>query len=201
MRLLLALLASALLPDGGACSAQAAAASAAPPPAAASSAARDAPAGPVEFRVEGRSFVLRQEGGSCEIDVSGPNPLRLTLALAPPCHVLTWRMPPPAPGKRGPSDGRPVGAVGEPMAWRYPSAGGVVALAVIGDAVAEPQRSGSLYRLRERQGLHCAGSVQGLLIERRGGGGVRLSPKRAQVGVLCAEIGLEEKDFWILAHR
>jgi hypothetical protein len=83
------------------------------------------------------------------------------------------------------------------MAWRYADAKGVVALAVIGDPVPETLRTSSLYKLRERQGLSCASSVQGVLlhVDR-----IQLSKKREHAGIFCAELGLDEKDFWMLAH-
>jgi hypothetical protein len=122
----------------------------------------------------------------------------LVLALRPPCHLITWRQPAPRAATRGGvSDGRPVGAVGDAMAWRYPSARGVVVVAVIGDPVPDSMRGGKLYQQRLQQGLTCSASVQGILLH---GKTVRLSAKREHVGVLCAESGLDEKDFWLLAH-
>jgi hypothetical protein len=83
------------------------------------------------------------------------------------------------------------------MAWRYAGAKGVVVLAVIGDPVPEKLRASSLYRLREQQGMNCASSLQGILLYTNE---IRLSKKREHAGVFCAELGLEEKDFWLLAH-
>jgi hypothetical protein len=83
------------------------------------------------------------------------------------------------------------------MAWLYSRATGVIVLAVIGDPVPDQLRASDLYQLRERQGLHCTSSVQGILLS---GSQTRLSSKRAHVGIVCAELGLEEKDFWMLAH-
>ena len=83
------------------------------------------------------------------------------------------------------------------MAWRYPGKAGVVVLAVIGDPLPEHLRASSLARLREQQGMRCTASVQGLLLRAET---VEPSKKREHVGVLCAELGLSEKDFWILAH-
>ena len=83
------------------------------------------------------------------------------------------------------------------MAWRYPGKPGVVVLAVIGDPLPENLRASSLARLREQQGMRCGASVQGILLR---GETVELSKKREHVGVLCAELGLSKKDFWLLAH-
>jgi len=83
------------------------------------------------------------------------------------------------------------------MAWQYPSEGGIIALAVIGDPVPEELRQSSLYRLRTQQGASCASSVQAILLQVKQ---IRLSKKREHAGVFCAESGLEEQDFWIAAH-
>lgn len=154
-----------------------------------------------EYTAAGHALRLTTEGRACVVEhrTSGAEPGRITLDLRPPCHLLTWQRPPPAGarGAVGPSDGVPVGGVGEPMAWRYADAEGVTALAVIGDPMPDNLRASSLYRLREQQGLHCAASVQGILLQ---ADGVQASRKRENVGVLCAELGLDELDFWTLAH-
>jgi hypothetical protein len=154
----------------------------------------------VEYIVRGHGVRLVVTDEACVVNhrVDDAELSKVTLNLRPPCHLLTWRRPPPTTSRVArPSDGLPVGRIGDPMAWLYPSAKGVVALAVIGDPVPEELRASNLYQLRERQGLHCASSVQGILLDLNQ---IRLSKKRADVGVFCAELGLEEKDFWILAH-
>lgn len=153
-----------------------------------------------EYSVAGHVLRLVVDGGSCVVEhrASGPAMNRLTLDLHPPCHLLTWRQSPPrASQATDVSDGRPLGDIGGPMAWRYAGAKGVVVLAVIGDPVPEKLRASSLYRLREQQGMNCASSLQGILLYTNE---IRLSKKREHAGVFCAELGLEEKDFWLLAH-
>lgn len=159
--------------------------------------APDAAPAPTEYLVAGHTLRLVVEGDACVVEREGGAgaAIKLKLDLRPPCHLLTWRQPAARPADAT-SDGIPVGSVGAPMAWRYPGKGAVV-LAVIGDPLPENLRAGSLARLREQQGMRCAASVQGLLLR---GETVALSKKREHVGVLCAELGLNEKDFWLLAH-
>lgn len=129
---------------------------------------------------------------------SGAGIGKLTLDLLPPCHLLTWRKSPAAPSHAiSVSDGLPVGTVGDPMAWQYASAKGVIALAVIGDPLPESLRNSSLYSLRQQQGLSCTSSVQAVLLRVNQ---IQLSRKREHAGVFCTELGLDEKDFWMLAH-
>ncbi len=144
---------------------------------------------------------LLVEGDGCWLThrAGGSDPERLRLDLRPPCHLLTWQAPPPrGTSAEGESDGLPIGDVGDPIAWKYPGAGGVIAVAVIGDPVTGDMRSGEIFKSRERQGYRCASSMQGALLL---GTKARLSKKRDHVGVLCVELGAEEKDFWILAHE
>jgi hypothetical protein len=155
---------------------------------------------PTEYLVAGHSLRLVVEGEVCVVEGERGTggAVKLTLDLRPPCHLLTWREPPPRLADKA-SDGLPLGSAGAPMAWRYPgkAGAGVVVLAVIGDPLPEHLRASSLARLREQQGMRCGASVQGILLR---GETVELSRKREHVGVLCAELGLNEKDFWLLAH-
>ncbi|MGH8548837.1 MAG: hypothetical protein ACRERU_09605 [Methylococcales bacterium] len=154
---------------------------------------------PPEYTVKGHVLRLVVTGEACVIEhrVNESEIGKLTLDLRPPCYLLTWRqIPANTKQEAGVSDGVPVGAIGDPMAWQYASAGGVVALAVIGDPFPEKLRLSNLYRLREQQGLTCAPSVQAILLH---GNQIRLSKKREHVNVFCAELGLEERDFWMLS--
>lgn len=121
---------------------------------------------------------------------------KLTLSLRPPCYLLYWRLPPPV-RQHGFSNGSPIGGVGRPMAWRYDGANGATVIAVIGDPISASFQQDDVYRLRMQQGMQCAGSVQGILLR---DDRIELSSKREQIGVLCAELGMDEKDFWLLAH-
>jgi hypothetical protein len=152
-----------------------------------------------EVTVAGHTMRLVTASDTCLIEHRSDQARgrQLMLDLRPPCYLLIWPGTPPKSGSSGVSDGQPVGRMGEPMAWRYPKANGVIALAVIGDPMPKDLRASRSYQLREGQGFRCASSIQGVLIQ---GGAVRVSRKREHVGVLCAEIGLEEKDFWILAQ-
>jgi hypothetical protein len=153
-----------------------------------------------EYTLAGHLLRLVVTDTGCVVEHRAPSAETRTLALGlrPPCHLLTWQRPPPT---RDPasstSAGAPIGTIGQPMAWQYADASGVIALAVIGDPVPDALRESSLYRLRAQQGLQCAASIQGILLR---GGQVQLSKKREHVGVFCAELGLEEKDFWSIAH-
>jgi hypothetical protein len=143
-------------------------------------------------------LVITGEACTIEHRADGSEIGTLTLDLRPPCYLLTWRQNPPTTRQEaGGSDGLPIGTIGDPMAWQYASAGGVVALAIIGDPFPENLRQSSLYRLREQQGLTCASSIQAILLL---GNRIRLSKKRENVAVFCAELGLEEQDFWMLSH-
>jgi hypothetical protein len=160
--------------------------------------APDTASAPTEYLVAGHGLRLVVEGDACVVEGERGTgaAIKLKLDLRPPCHLLTWRQLPARPADQT-SDGVPVGSVGAPMVWRYPRAAGVMVLAVIGDPLPENLRASNLSRLREQQGMRCAASVQGILVR---GETVELSKKREHVGVLCAELGLSEKDFWILAH-
>jgi len=157
-----------------------------------------AAASPTEYLVAGHGLRLVVEGDDCVVERERGTgaAIKLKLDLRPPCHLLTWRQPPARPADRT-SDGVPLGSIGAPMAWRYPGKARVVVLAVIGDPLPESLRASSLARLREQQGMRCGASVQGILLR---GETIELSKKREHVGVLCAELGLSEKDFWLLAH-
>jgi hypothetical protein len=153
---------------------------------------------PAEYLVAGHRLRLVVEGDVCVVEGERGTgaAIQLKLDLRPPCHLLTWRQPPARPADQT-SDGVPLGSVGAPTAWRYPGKAGVVVLAVIGDPLPENLRASSLARLREQQGMRCTASVQGILLRSET---VELSKKREHIGVLCAELGLNEKDFWLLAH-
>jgi hypothetical protein len=151
-----------------------------------------------DYSLEGRHIRLETGGAHCRIidRTDAADAQALTLELAPPCHVLLWAELRPAPGHVAESGGVAVGNAGEPVAWRYPSAGNATVIAVIGDPVPE-LRDSSSYRERTQHGYHCAGSMQGVLLR---ADGASVGRKHADVGVLCAEVSLDEKDYWILAH-
>lgn len=131
--------------------------------------------------------------------IDGKNIETLKLDLRPPCYLLTWQRPPPQPiDRKGPSDGVPVGEIGDPVAWRYQSAHGTIALAVIGDPVPDDMRLSKAYKSRQEQGYRCASSMQGVLLL---GDKAKLSKKRENVAIFCVESGAEEKDFWMLSHE
>jgi len=112
--------------------------------------------------------------------------------------VLVWNDPPPRlPNGRAESGGQQVGKQGDAMVWKYSTAHDAKVIAVIGDPVSDRHRSGSLFKTRQAQNLHCAGSLQGVKVI---SGGPVLGPKRNQSAVSCVETGINEKDFWMLAH-
>ena len=144
--------------------------------------------------------LISNEGQPCQLQhklvASQATPGIQDLMLRSPCYLLIWQTEPPAK-KTGHATGIPVGNLGSPIAWRYASAKNAVVLAVIGDPIPDSLLQSQLYRLREEQNMHCAGSVQGILIR---ADKISFSPVRRQVGVQCVEAGIDEKDFWLLAH-
>jgi hypothetical protein len=154
-----------------------------------------------EYSVAGHQIRLLVEEGGCWLTYrsAGKGLERLKFNLHPPCYLLTWQRPPPQRADaEGVSDGLPLGNIGDPIAWRYRSAKGVIAIAVIGDPIPDDIRSSSLYKSRQQQGYLCASSMQGILFL---GSKVQLSKKREDVGLLCVESEVQEKDFWMLAHE
>jgi hypothetical protein len=154
-----------------------------------------------EYSVAGHQIRVLVEEGGCWLThrAAGKGLERLKFNLHPPCYVLTWQRPPPQRADaEGVSDGLPLGNIGDPIAWRYRSAKGVIAVAVIGDPLPDDIRSSSLYKSRQQQGYRCASRKQGVLFL---GNKARLSTKRENAGLLCVESGVEEKDFWMLAHE
>jgi hypothetical protein len=154
-----------------------------------------------KYTVGRHQISLLVEADACLLahGIDGKNIETFKLDLRPPCYLLTWQRPPPQLGDRkGPSDGVPVGEIGDPVAWRYRSAQGAIALAVIGDPVPDDMRLSKAYKFRQEQGYRCASSMQGVLLQ---GDKARLSKKRENVAIFCVESGAEEKDFWMLSHE
>jgi hypothetical protein len=153
---------------------------------------------PSPFVVAGHEVKLAHDDRSCWIATrpkAGGEWRILNLDMRPPCYLLMWRGTDlPAPDAQGASDGVPFGGVGTPMAYRYRSADGVIALAIIGDPVSPTHPD---YQEITRAGDHCAVSLRGLRLH---GTKASLSPKRPYGSLKCVERPIEEKDFWILAH-
>ena len=153
--------------------------------------------------VAGRTLSLSELGGRCALNVGalvpGSEATRMALDLAAPCSVLTWRSA-PATASAAPSDGQPVGGVGDAMAWRYPSAKGVTVVVVIGDGIPAAWRENPYYPDHEKRGYRCASSAQAALLPLEANAPVTLSRKQNEAGVFCAEIGMDEKNFWLFAH-
>lgn len=171
-----------------------------PTPAASASAAPVAVAATVS--VAGRALSLSELGGRCALTVgaaAGSEATRLALDLAAPCTVLTWRSA-FSTASAAPSDGKPVGGVGDAMAWRYPSAKGVTVVVVIGDSIPAAWRQNPYYPEHEKRGYRCASSAQAALLPLEANAPVTLSRKQNEAGVFCAEIGMDEKNFWLFAH-
>lgn len=153
-----------------------------------------------EYTMSGHTFRVAATANVCTLvhSIGDSATSNLQLDLEPPCYLLTWHHAPPK-GKSDPSisDAEPVGKIGEPMAWRYGSTEVTIALVVLGDSPKPDILSSNLYRLRSRQGIQCAPSLQGIRIRDNA---VSLSPARKHVGLFCEDLGVEERDFWLLAH-
>lgn len=155
----------------------------------------------VSLRLLEREFSLDVQDGQCSVSIIAPGNSveQLRTELKPPCYLVRWLRPPPSGDRdQSVSDGRPIGAVGDLMAWRYGGEDGSIAIAVLGDPIPDRLKAGSLYKVRQQQGMNCVSSVQGIVISNNRS---RLSTKRAQTGIYCAELGLEEKDFWLIGHE
>jgi len=151
-----------------------------------------------EYRFESTRLDLAVSGNRCSLTFVGGSVHTVSLDLTPPCYLLIWNQPPPRLANgRAESGGQPVGSQGDAMAWKYSTAGDAKVIAVIGDSVADSLRRGALFKTRQAQNYRCAGSLQGVKI---GSGAPVTTPKRHQTGVFCVEAGLDEKDFWMLAH-
>jgi hypothetical protein len=161
-----------------------------------------APPAPETVALEGQTFRLHADEGNCRLVVSGRGEEKsLRLDLIPPCHFLVWQHPPPRTAG-GPSNGAPVGAVGDPVAWRYAGKQAVAVMAVIGDPMAEGLAKDPVWQQRIKAGFRCAGNVQGILVRKADAGTttVTTTKKRGSAGALCVEVGMDEKDYWLLAH-
>ena len=84
------------------------------------------------------------------------------------------------------------------MAWQYPSASNATVIAIIGDPVPEGRKQGSVYKARVAQRMNCGGGLQAVKWRE---GTPALGPKWTESEFYCAEMGMDEKDFWLLAHR
>lgn len=149
------------------------------------------------FTIGSRALRLAEEGGKCVVLPEGATEPKLVLDLAAPCHVLLWRDPPPT-GTGAQADGVAVGKAGEAMAWQFPDLGSAIHAVVIGDEIDPSLKESLTYKTRVEQGFHCAGSVQALIVD---GGAVVAGRKRTGQGIYCAETGLDQAGFWLLAHE
>lgn len=121
------------------------------------------------------SFVLTTSGGQCKlqhtIDKSVYN---IPLELSAPCHFV----------RKGDKKLRH---------FPYKDVDIEATLVIVGNPITP--------EVRKEWGLEknviCGEKAQGLLINKDG---VRLSKKALDGGVMCPYVGLDEKDFWYLAH-
>lgn len=162
---------------------------------------------PVSHELVGRRFSLSEGNGRCWLETSlvdgEKKSARSALDLAAPCYFMLWQALPPR-GQRGTSaqsDGIPIGTKGEPIAWRYPGAQGQTVVVFIGDPIAPTTTPDPFARSGNSPGARCANSMQAILIPGDLAGPIKLSAKVVDVGGLCAESGMDEKTFWLFAHR
>lgn len=148
------------------------------------------------FIVAGHELRLLNAPGQCELehklaDQRGPAN-RQTLGLQSPCYFLLWQH---APDKRnrGAAGGVPVGKRGEPEAWRFASAKNTIALLVVGDH----DKSDPRYAWHSAAGYHCGTSLQGVLLIKSK---LSLAGAFTNSGLHCAEVGTDQKMFWLAAH-
>ena len=162
---------------------------------------------PVSYELAGRRLSLSEQSGRCWLEssanVGDKKATRNALDLSAPCFVMLWQAPPPLVQKRDStqSDGIPIGIKGEPIAWRYPGAKGQTVVVFIGDPVVATTQPDPFGRAPPSAGARCANSMQAVLIPMELAEPVKLSTTVADVGGLCAESGMDEKTFWLFAHR
>jgi hypothetical protein len=80
------------------------------------------------------------------------------------------------------------------MAWRFGDLGGVTVLAAIGDPVSEAE----WLKRPKLRGARCGARARGIRVLENN---VVEVSKRIADGFVCADGGLEEKDFWLFAHE
>ncbi len=164
--------------------------------------AEQAPIDGQYYNVENHQISLHSEGSQCvlqhqatdSIGVIGPSQ-RLVLALRPPCYFMLWQAPPPKKARGSISGGIAVGKQGGVLAWRYASAKNAIVLAIIGDP--DEDASFPSYAPSIALGYHCGISMQGVLLRKNN---VSLSTVRKNNAVYCVETGVDEKNYWLLAH-
>lgn len=143
----------------------------------------------------GHRLELRTSDQTCMLLHRAPGstePELIALGMAPPCYFLTWIDEPPRRAHAdGVSDGIPVGHKGDVRAWKYPSAGSVVTIIVIGGPT-------SSARAKRWPVAHCAGGARALLLR---AGRLTLSRMTYSNELFCVEGGVDEKTFWIFAHE
>lgn len=147
-----------------------------------------------------RSLAISHDGGRCVLtiaDRSGAGSAQVVpLDLREPCQLVVWQ----ADSFKGPkaaSGGVRVGADGEAMAWRYPSAKNATVAMVIGDAISEAAKS---QRPNFAQMGFCAANRQALVLPDDAAAPGRALPKSSAPRIICARYGVDEKDFWLAAH-
>ena len=147
-----------------------------------------------------RSIAVSQDAGRCVLTIASsgaPGSSQvIALDLREPCQLVVWQ----ADSFKGPkaaSGGVRVGADGEAMAWRYPSAKNVTVAMVMGDAISEAAKA---QRPNLAQLGFCAANRQALLLPDDVAAPLRVRPKGDSPRVICARFGVDEKDFWLAAH-
>jgi hypothetical protein len=151
----------------------------------------------LEYDVAGHRIHLEATPDACYVvDQVEGGLLRKKLSLDPPCYLVLRQAHPAAAATGGSARsarGKPVGDVGQPLAWRYRDKGDVVVFAAIGGPTPPSVWHG---RDSSQTTFHCGGRSQGVLIQ---GSKIWLSRALAD-GFTCAEVGMDEPMFWIWAH-
>jgi hypothetical protein len=155
-----------------------------------------------QYRVEGFQLSIASNNDSCALKFENSSTHEkgtLPLTIKPPCYFVlnaydyskTNQGTQPKPSKPG---GILLSKVkGEPLVWRYKQEHDVSVVIVVGspEPTEDPERAAKIKKYQ------CGSERQGVLLT---ASDVKLSKRVASGSQICAQVGEEEKEFWLFAH-